>query len=220
MKLGIYRTGQLSRELLTLVQEQKSKWNEIFFITEQEPEKDTLLEHSVYSYEKVRNIFSTDEIEILVGSGEPYFRGEKYQCVHEAGYKLATFVHSSSVVAPNVVIGEGTIVFPFCYVTNGVQIGKNALIHTHAIIENNCVIGDYSFISAGAFIGADAKVGIQSFIGPQSSVKDGIVIGNNCMIGIGSNVVKDISDNQVAVGNPAKLIRENDAGIIFTKKDK
>ena len=39
----------------------------------------------------------------------------------------------------------------------------------------------------------------------------GITIGNNVVIGGGSVVVKDIPDNVVAVGNPAKVIKTLDA---------
>ena len=39
----------------------------------------------------------------------------------------------------------------------------------------------------------------------------GVTIGNNVVIGGGSVVVKDIPDNVIAVGNPAKVIKTLDA---------
>jgi maltose O-acetyltransferase len=36
----------------------------------------------------------------------------------------------------------------------------------------------------------------------------GITIGNGCVIGAGSVVTKDIPENSLAVGNPAKVIRK------------
>jgi acetyltransferase-like isoleucine patch superfamily enzyme len=50
-------------------------------------------------------------------------------------------------------------------------------------------------------------VGECTWIGAGSVVKPGIKIGANSMIGVGSVVVKDIPDNVVVVGNPARIIR-------------
>ncbi len=48
-------------------------------------------------------------------------------------------------------------------------------------------------------------------IGAGVHVMPGVTIGNNVVIGGGSVVVKDIPDNVVAVGNPAKVIKTLDA---------
>ena len=44
------------------------------------------------------------------------------------------------------------------------------------------------------------------FIGCKSIIMPGVTIGNNCIIGAGSIVTKDIPDNSVAAGVPAKVI--------------
>ena len=51
-------------------------------------------------------------------------------------------------------------------------------------------------------------VGNDVWIGAGVCVMPGVTIGNNVVIGSGSVVVKDIPDNVVAVGNPAKVIRK------------
>ena len=51
------------------------------------------------------------------------------------------------------------------------------------------------------------KVGNDVWIGANVAVLPGVTIGNNCVIGAGSIVVKDIPDNSVAVGNPCKVIK-------------
>lgn len=50
-------------------------------------------------------------------------------------------------------------------------------------------------------------VGNDVWIGAGVCVMPGVTIGNNVVIGSGSVVVKDIPDNVVAVGNPAKVIK-------------
>ena len=47
-----------------------------------------------------------------------------------------------------------------------------------------------------------------AWLGARVSVLPGVTIGENAIIGTGSVVTKDIPDNSIAVGNPAKVIRE------------
>lgn len=51
------------------------------------------------------------------------------------------------------------------------------------------------------------KVGNNVWIGGNVTVLPGVTIGDNCTIGAGSVVVKDIPANSVAVGNPCKVIK-------------
>ena len=45
-------------------------------------------------------------------------------------------------------------------------------------------------------------------VGGNVVINPGVHIGNNVVIGSGSVVTKDIPDNSVAVGNPARVIKE------------
>ena len=52
------------------------------------------------------------------------------------------------------------------------------------------------------------EVGNNVWIGGNVVVLPGVKIGDNCVIGAGSVVVKDIPENSVAVGNPCKVIKK------------
>ncbi len=52
------------------------------------------------------------------------------------------------------------------------------------------------------------KIGKDCWFGANVVICPGVTIGNNCVIGAGSVVVKDIPDNVFAAGNPCKVIRE------------
>lgn len=54
----------------------------------------------------------------------------------------------------------------------------------------------------------DVHIGNYVWVGANSVIVPGVTIGDNCVIGAGSVVCKDIPANSVAVGNPCKVIRE------------
>ena len=55
---------------------------------------------------------------------------------------------------------------------------------------------------------APVIIGNSVWIGGGAIICPGVTIGDRCVIGAGSVVTKDIPDDSVAVGNPARLIRK------------
>lgn len=52
------------------------------------------------------------------------------------------FVHSTSVIDPNVVIGDGTKIWHFCHVQSGAVIGKDCSFGQNVYVSSNVKIGD------------------------------------------------------------------------------
>ena len=51
------------------------------------------------------------------------------------------------------------------------------------------------------------KIGSKVWIGANVTILPGVTIGENAIVGTGSIVTKDIPDNAVAVGNPARVVK-------------
>lgn len=119
---------------------------------------------------------------------------------------FATVIHPKSIISESAIIGEGTVVMPGAIINADARVGKHCIINTKASVDHECRIGDYVHIAPGATISGDVEVGECTWIGVGACVKQGIRIGKNCMIGAGSVIVKDIPDNVVAYGNPARII--------------
>lgn len=84
------------------------------------------------------------------------------------------------------------------------------------VINSNCIIGKNVNISHGVTLGQANRdkykgvptIGDNVYIGPGSKIIGAIKIGNNVSIGANAVVTKDIPDNSVVVGIPAKIISQ------------
>lgn len=75
-------------------------------------------------------------------------------------------------------------------------------------IAHNVHIGSNTVVVACAEVSGSCQVGNNSWIGPNASLRDQRNVGTNTLIGMGAVVVKNIGDNEVWAGNPAKLFED------------
>lgn len=131
-------------------------------------------------------------------------------------YKIANFFWKNhlSIIA-FFIRGMMRIIFA-CDIPYKTKIGKNVEFPHHAlgiVIHPDATIGDYCKIEQNVTIGGRSgitllpKIGNNVLIGAGAIVIGPVVIGNNAQIGAGAVVVKDIPDNCVAIGVPAKIIK-------------
>lgn len=119
----------------------------------------------------------------------------------------AIYAHSSSV-SKKCQIADGTAVLHQAVVHRGSVIGKCCIIDSAAIIEHDCQLGDFINISPGAVLCGKVTIGHQVIVGANAVIREKITIGNYALIGAGAVVVEDIPPFSVAVGNPARVIRQ------------
>ena len=129
-----------------------------------------------------------------------------FNIAREIGYKFPVIISPETIVDKSVKMDEGTVIMPGSIINIDSSIGKNCIINTGAIIEHDCKIGDYCHIAPGVHISGAVNIGELSFIGIGTTIIQGIKIGKNATIGAGSVLIKNLPDNVIAVGNPAKII--------------
>ena len=129
-----------------------------------------------------------------------------FNMAREIGYKFPVIISLEAIVDKSVKIDEGTIIMPGSIINIDSSIGKNCIINTGSIIEHDCKIGNHCHIAPGVHISGEVNISELSFLGISATIIQGIKIGKNVTIGAGSVVIKDIPDNVIAVGNPAKII--------------
>jgi len=145
---------------------------------------------------------------ITVGSVKDNTKRYKlFNMAKEIDFKFPVIISHEAVVDESVKIEEGSVIMPGSIINIDSFIGKNCIINTGSIIEHDCKIGNHCHLSPGVHISGAVNIGELSFIGIGATIIQGIKIGKNVTIGAGSVAIKDIPDNVIAVGNPAKIIK-------------
>jgi sugar O-acyltransferase (sialic acid O-acetyltransferase NeuD family) len=105
-------------------------------------------------------------------------------------------------------IGEGCNIMTGTVITNSIKIGKGCLINLNCTIGHDSILGDFVELSPGTHISGNCTIGDMTQIGTNVTILPKINIGKNSIIGAGSVVTKDIPDNVLVVGVPAKILKE------------
>ncbi|HTY91164.1 MAG TPA: DapH/DapD/GlmU-related protein [Methanocella sp.] len=126
------------------------------------------------------------------------------------GIMFSPLVHPAAYLGSNVRYGEGALISPHAVIGPNSRIGNFTRVNRASTIGHDTEIGDFSDVAPGAAIAGRVWIGNRTMIGIGSTVIDGIHIGSNSVVGAGSVVVKDVPDNVVVVGVPAKILRKNE----------
>jgi maltose O-acetyltransferase len=89
-----------------------------------------------------------------------------------------------------------------------VRIGDNCMLAPSVKIYTATHPLDPVERNSGEEYGKPITIGDNVWIGGSSIINPGVTIGNNVVVGSGSVVTKDVPDNVVVAGNPAKVIRQ------------
>lgn len=106
----------------------------------------------------------------------------------------------SCVVSYKTEIGEGTIL---------AYGGLGIVIHERCKIGKNCVIAQNVTLGGTSHKYNVPVIGDNVYVGAGAVILGEVTVGNNVVIGANSVVTKDVPDNCVVAGAPAKIIKEN-----------
>lgn len=121
------------------------------------------------------------------------------------GFGLLTLVHPSAIVSPTAVLGEGTVVMAGAVIEAACRIGEACIINSRAVVCHESTVGDGTHICPGVCVGGRTSIGARSWIGIGSTLRDKVKIGDATLVGAGSVVVRDLPEQVIAYGNPARI---------------
>lgn len=116
-------------------------------------------------------------------------------------------IGSGTSLGQNVYVGKNVVIGNGCKIQNGVQIFSGVVIGDNVFIGPNTTFTNVKYPDAridrhNEFWRTEVREGVS--IGANATILPGIILWEDCVIGAGSVVTKDVEERQVVVGNPAK----------------
>jgi len=131
-----------------------------------------------------------------------------YGCSIDDNTKIGTFVEiqKNAFVGKNCKISSHTFICEGVHIADNVFVGHNVTFindkYPRSTNEDGTMQGEADWSVAETFVKKGAS------IGSSSTILCGVTIGENSIIGAGSVVTKDVPDNVIAAGVPARVLRK------------
>lgn len=213
MILAVYRTGKggFAREVIDSARRFNlayKTWSRIVVVDEM-PHEASFYGAEVYRLGTAREKFSSEKIVGVAATGDPALRKSLSRQMMGSGISLTTLVDNTAIVSDTAKIGLGSIISTGCFVSSDAGLGEGVALVAHATVGHDVQLGEYCTVSGMVNIGGYSTIGSECFIGMGAQLKDGIKVGRNVVVGMGSVVYADLPDQVVAVGNPCRPMRPN-----------
>jgi len=114
-------------------------------------------------------------------------------------------IDNTAYIGEYVILGAGAQILANANIMEMSVIGDQFIANVGSIVHHECKIGNGVEVGPGATICGLVEIGDFSKIGANATVLPRIKIGKRCLIGAGSVVTKNVPDNSIVYGVPAKL---------------
>jgi sugar O-acyltransferase (sialic acid O-acetyltransferase NeuD family) len=167
----------------------------------------------------ISELVNKKDYEYCIAIGDNALRERIYKELMSVNIDInfPSLIHKSAVISIFSTIGNGTVVMPNAIVGPNSTVGKFCIINTQSSIDHDCNMLDFSSIAPNAVTGGTVTIGYRSAISIGAVVKQGLKIGNDSVLGASSYLNKNLVNNKVAYGIPAKEVRDREVGDEYLK---
>ena len=152
---------------------------------------------------------------VTIAVGEPRLRQLLLKKAEAVGLVPRSLVSPSAFVSPMAEIDEGVIVAPLCSIQARARVGRNVSVNTMAIVGHDVCLNEGAVISSMVNLGGAVVIGEYTYIGMGALVKEGLSVGSWSIVAMGAVVFRDLPEEVIAVGNPARISKRNENKQVF-----
>jgi sugar O-acyltransferase (sialic acid O-acetyltransferase NeuD family) len=124
------------------------------------------------------------------------------------GFETPNLIHPKSHISDTAIIGENNQICAFAFIGAEASIGDACIVNTKASLDHESKLGDGVHLAPGSTLCGCVEVGDFAFVGAGAIIMPNVSIGKNSIVGAGAVVTKDVPENVLVYGNPARIIRK------------
>ena len=207
-KIVIFGTGDLDQRIFYYL---KNSEDEVvaFSANKSNIESDKLLGLPVVGFENVEKEYPPEEFSMFIALAYSEMNKKRRKFFDEAknkGYELYSYIHPSTKIWDEFEMGENCFILAENIIQPFVKIGDNVLIGSNNLISHNTIIEDNCFLTSNITLGGHITIGANSFVGLSATINQRVKIGEECIIGAGTLITKDVNDKEVYAENSSKKL--------------
>jgi sugar O-acyltransferase (sialic acid O-acetyltransferase NeuD family) len=147
----------------------------------------------------------------IISLGNPDLRRALAERLVRRGARFLSIVHPTAYVAPTARIGHGCIISPFASVGSYVHLEDHVLLTRYSTAGHDSHVGASCVLSPYSVANGGTRLDHSVFLGTHAVVTPNIQVGAGSKIAAGAVVYRDVPEQSLATGNPARAFPFNQA---------
>jgi len=194
--------------LIESINKIKEEWNILGYIG---------LPDSVGKYNGTYKVIATENdlahknenIFLAIGTGDPHLNSKIINTLkNNKNFVFPNIIHPNvNADWDNIQIGEGNVICSSNQFTTDINIGSFNIFNLSCTIGHDTVIGNYNVINPSSNISGGVRIQNKNLFGTGCQILQDLVVSDSNIIGAGSVVNKNIKEQGVYVGIPARKLK-------------
>lgn len=209
-KVVIIGAGGFGREVIEIFKDEnkiEKKWDILGFIDD-DP---NILGKNINGFPVLGGLDwlteSNDKIECVISIGDPKTKKSIADKLKNTDVDFVNAIHPSVIMSEFVELGKDVIIGAGCILTVNIKVGNHVILNLNCTVGHDTIVEDYCSIMPAVKINGENHLQKGVYVGTGATFIHRISVGAWTTIGAGATVIKNIPENVVAVGIPAKVVK-------------